>query len=53
MFIFEVVLESITCDDAQIPTAQLRLALKQLRSVEHVTGKTGFQQHFDVSFGLQ
>ena len=49
MFIFDAILESITCGNTQIPTAQLRLALEQLRSVDPVTRKTGFQQQFDVS----
>ena len=53
MFIFDAILESIICGNTQIPTATLHLALKQLSSVDPETGKTGFQQQFDVSFHLQ
>ena len=53
MFIFDAILESITCGDTQIPAAKLPSALQKLGCVNPQTGLTGFQQQFDVSIGLQ
>ena len=50
MFIFDAILESMTCGNTQVPTAKLRSALQQLGSLNPETGMTGFQQQFDVSF---
>ena len=48
MFIHDAVLESLTCEDTQIPASRLSGAIEKLKQMDSETGKTGFETQFHV-----
>ena len=48
MFIHDAVLESLTCNDTQIPASGLSGAIEKLKQMDSETGKTGFETQFHV-----
>ena len=48
MFIHDAVLESLTCEDTQIPASGLSGAIEKLKEKNTETGMTGFETQFHV-----
>ena len=48
-FIHDAVLEALTCGNTQIPVQNLRTAIAKLSKKDAMSGKTGFERHFEVS----
>ena len=48
MFIHDAVLESLTCEDTQMPASGLSGAIDKLKQMDSETGKTGFETQFHV-----
>ena len=49
MFIHDALCDYITCGDTSVPTHELRAVIATLERVDKDTGRTGFQEQFDVS----
>ena len=52
MFLHDAILDSVTCGDTQVTAADLRMMIKKYGKVDPITGLTGFQSQFFVSFKL-
>ena len=48
MFIYDAVLESLTCEDTQISASGLSGDIEKLKKMDSETGKTGFETQFHV-----
>ena len=48
IFINDAILESITCGDTQIITANVRITVNKMTNTDPSTGQNGFQHQFQV-----
>ena len=48
IFINDAILESITCGDTQIDTANVRITVNKMANTDPSTGQNGFQHQFQV-----
>ena len=51
-FIHDVILESVTCGDTQITSADLRPSIQKMSNRNPQTGKTGFELQFEVMINV-